>query len=62
MSRTKDWLMIIEDVAQEALNLNLEGKDAVDYMVSNFPDKSYGALRGCFEEVLRSVKERETLV
>ena len=62
MSRTKDWLMIVEDVAQEALNLNLEGKDAVDYMVSNFPDKSYEALRGCFGEVLRSVKERETSV
>tara|TARA_R110002020_G_scaffold213289_4_gene420039 strand:+ start:11843 stop:12031 length:189 start_codon:yes stop_codon:yes gene_type:complete len=57
MSRIKDWLMVMEDLAHEALNLEMNDKDAVEYMLSNMAEKSFTALHGTMQEVLRKVKE-----
>ena len=58
MSRIKDWLMAMEELAQEALNLNMSDKDAVDYMLSNMTETSFPALKGTMEEVLKKVKSK----
>ena len=57
MSRIKDWLMTMEDLAQEALDLEMNDGDAVEYMLSNIAEKSFPALKGTMEEILRKVKE-----
>ena len=57
LSRIKDWLMTMEDLAQEALDLEMNDGDAVEYMLSNMAEKSFPDLKGTMEEILRKVKE-----
>ena len=45
MSRIKDWLMTMEDLAQEALDLEMNDGDAVEYMLSNMAEKSFPDLK-----------------
>ena len=44
-------------LAQEALDLEMNDGDAVEYMLSNMAEKSFPALKGTMEEILRKVKE-----
>jgi hypothetical protein len=55
MGRIKDWLMIMESLAEEALEQNFTEEQAVQYMIDNL-DSSYPALRATLCDVYRRTK------
>jgi hypothetical protein len=57
MGRVKDWLMIMESLAEEAIDNGLDKEEAVQYMVDNL-DFSLPALKGTLRNVYHSVNNR----
>ena len=56
MSRTNDWLMSMQSLAEEAIEQNLSEKEAVQYMIDNL-DTGHSALEGTLREVYRETRD-----
>ena len=57
MGRVKDWLMIMESFAEEAINNGFDKEETVQFMVDNL-DSSLPALKGTLRDVYDSVNNR----
>jgi len=56
MGRVKDWLMVIESLAEEAIENSFDEEEAVQFMVDNL-DSSLPALKGTLRDVYRNKLE-----
>tara|TARA_R110002012_G_scaffold319741_2_gene541200 strand:+ start:222 stop:416 length:195 start_codon:yes stop_codon:yes gene_type:complete len=59
MGRVKDWLISMEEVAEDALEQELSEEEAIKYMVTNLTKANLPALEGTLRDVFRNVKERQ---
>jgi|TARA_R110000751_G_scaffold20613_1_gene60187 hypothetical protein len=57
MGRVKDWLMTMESLAEEALEMGFTENEAVQFMTDNL-DRSNPALTDTLRDVYRDVKQR----
>jgi hypothetical protein len=57
MGRVKDWLMIMESLAEEALEQNFTEEQAVQYMIDNL-DNGSSALRATLRDIYRRTKSK----
>jgi len=56
MGRVKDWLMMMESLAEEAIENNFDEEEAVQFMVDNL-DSSLPALKGTLRDIYRNKLE-----
>ena len=59
MGRVKDWLISMEEVAEDALEQKLSEEEAIKYMVKKVREVNLPALEGTLRDVFRNVKERQ---
>ena len=59
MGRVKDWLISMEDMAEDALEQEMSEKEAIKYMVTNLTKENLPALEGTLRDVFRNVKDRQ---
>ena len=56
MGRVKDWLMMMESLAEEAIENNFDEEEAVQFMIDNL-DSSLPALKGTLRDIYRNKLE-----